>query len=254
MAGFSRVTNSPVIAILTVTGKSGNPTSVPSVHWRQCLTLGKYLTMFLWINKVVFFCTMKFILQDHSSLGPYWFCLSWLWGRGLCSVSDKFPLVFSYDRYSFEYGVWKYSSIKPRICNLIYVCILSLNTNSCAHIHLSHVWPSTAVLDFMYTNKYSPFYGKSWLAQQEFQNPMHFSNLICTNKKGKIQTSQFGIAVWGSYVKKEKVISGFRDCVLKNRTLLPTSQSSQLHPWLSGTQRPSGQARQAPSKGDEKLC
>lgn len=128
---------------------------------------------------------MKFILQDHSLIGPYWFCLSWLWGRGLCSVSDKFPLVFSYDRYSFEYGVWKYSSIKPRISNLIYVCILSLNTNSCAYIHLSHVWPSTAVQDFIYTNKCSPFYGKSWLAQQEFWNPHAFFKFYLHKQKEK---------------------------------------------------------------------
>lgn len=88
-------------------------------------------------------------------MGPYWFCFLAV-GRGLCSVSDKFPLVFSSDKYSFEYGVWKYSSTKPRISNLIYVCILSLNTNSCAHIHLSHVWPSA--VRSSYTNKCSQFY------------------------------------------------------------------------------------------------
>lgn len=179
-----------------MTEKPEKSTSALEFHRRQYyLTLGKYLTIFLWINKVVFFCTMKFILQNHSLIGPYWFCLSWLWGRGLCSVSDKFPLVFSYDRYSFEYGVWKYSSIKPRISNLIYVCILSLNTNSCAHIHLSHVWPSTAVQDFIYTNKCSPFYEKSWLAQQEFRNPhAFFKSYLHKQNEKKYRQNRFGIA------------------------------------------------------------
>lgn len=175
-----------VIAILILTHKPENAASTLESYRRQYyLTLGKYLTIFLRINKVVFFCTIKFILQDHSLIGPYWFCLSWLWGRGLCSVSDKFPLVFSYDRYSFEYGVWKYSSIKPRISNLIYVCILSLNTNSCAHIHLSHVWPSTAVQDFIYTNKCSLFMGNRGWRSRSFETHMHFSSLTCTNKKRK---------------------------------------------------------------------
>lgn len=144
---------------------------------------------------MVSFCTMKFILQEQHTIGSYWFCLSWLGGWDLGYVFDKFLLVFSDDRYSFDCGIWKYSSTKPRISNLMYVCILSLNANSCAHIHLSHVWPKTAVQDFIYTNKCSPFYGKSWLTQQDFWNPQAFFKSYLHKQSSAgwgVQTSHVG--------------------------------------------------------------